>query len=200
MKWVRTAVLADLYRQTLPPDRKAMREREKHTESILLMLKNLAVAAESFIAVLERTGIYVYTEDGLLPIGLKSVLEPCEALARSSRYLIGVVRRPHTHKPNLVRQCVPLFVFLTKELKVTDEQALGLLEAALRAHVYDETALVPFQSPRSGTVRRRTAATAERILADDRDRVQRTGRYLRPAQPSKLTPNTSAVSPKTQKD
>jgi hypothetical protein len=122
---LRTAVLADLYRQTLPPDRKAMREREKHTESILLMLKNLAVAAESFIAVLERTGIYVYTEDGLLPIGLKSVLEPCEALARSSRYLIGVVRRPHTHKPNLVRQCVPLFVFLTKELKVTDEQALA---------------------------------------------------------------------------
>jgi hypothetical protein len=196
---LRTAVLAELYRQTLPPDLKATRERKKQNKSTLRMLESLATEAESFIAVLGRIGTWIETEDERWPVDLSPVLEKCEALALSSRYYLGVVRRPYTREPNLVRRCVPLFVFLTKDLKITTRQALGFLRIALRAHGYDETALGPFQSPRQGTVRKSLAAWIEKIHADFKDRRERTGRYSQPAQPSNPAPNIPPVSPKTQK-
>ena len=170
---VLTGILHRLYEKTCPPDQQSVRNRRKHGDYIVRALGKLAADAEKLAANLRTSGDSIEDNDGLFTVRLTPLLKTCDALVAQSQFVIGFVRRPYTHKPDVVTQCAGLFLQLTESTGVTEWQALSLLRVALRAHGYDEVSLKSFFNIRAGTVRKSAHAFRTKLMAKVDDIVNR---------------------------
>jgi len=103
---VRTAILLELYGQTRPQKQQSVQNRRKEAKYIVRALGELATKATALVANLRTSDISIDTDDGLFTVGLTPLLKTCETLVAQSQYVIGLVRRPYTHEPDVVSQCL----------------------------------------------------------------------------------------------
>lgn len=162
----RADLMRRLYRESVPNVEERTRARAKDKETLKRMEK-LAKSADKLVALLEKRGTSIWSQDETFKIPLAKVLQSCVQLSSSIRFVSPQVKRSHVYPLDIADCCTLLVLRMEDRNGLTERECHALIRCALVAHGCDRDEVAEFFGEGSvgrGTIGAKKMAFRQKLL------------------------------------
>ena len=162
----RADLMRRLYRESVPNVEERTRAREEN-KATLKQMEKLARSADKLIALLEKRGRSIWSQDDTFRIPLAGVIQSCIQLSASIRFVSPQVKRPNIYPLDIGDCCTLLVLQMENKNGLTEKECHALIRCALVAHGCDKDEVARFFGEGSvgrGTIGAKKTAFRQKLL------------------------------------
>lgn len=162
----RADLMRRLYRDSVPNVQERTRARVANKKTLADMEK-LAKSVDRLIALFEKRGPNIWSQDETFKISLTRVLQSSIRLSSSIRFVIPQIKRSHIYPLDIADCCTLLVMQLEDRNGLTERECHALIRCALVAHGCDKDVVAELfgeGSVERGTIGAKKTAFRQRLL------------------------------------